>query len=123
LSHIVTINLEIRDLAAIQAACRRLGLAEPVQGKTSLFSGEATGWAVQLPDWVYPVVCDLAAGKLHYDNFAGRWGEQKELDRFLQTYAVEKAKREAQRQGHRVTEALLTDGSIQLSIQLQGGAL
>jgi len=62
-SHIVTIKTEVRDAAAVHAACKRLGLPAPVCGKTQLFSGEAEGWAVQLPDWVYPVVCDTASGQ------------------------------------------------------------
>ena len=123
MSHIVTIQTEVRDASAIQAACRRLGLAAPVQGKTSLFSGEVAGWAVQLPDWQYPLVCEIAGGKLHYDNFEGRWGAPQELDRFLQAYAVEKAKLEARRKGHAVTECPLSDGSIKLTIQLQGAAI
>jgi hypothetical protein len=122
LSHIVTLTTEIKDPVAIQAACRRLGLAQSVLGKTSLFSGEVEGWAVQLPNWQYPLVCDIAKGTLHYDNFAGRWGEERYLDRFLQAYAVEKAKLEAARQGHSVRENQLADGSIKLTIQVQGGA-
>ena len=47
---------------------------------------------------------------------------QQELDRFLQAYAVERAKSEARRQGHSVTEQPLADGSIKLTIQLAGGA-
>ena len=50
------------------------------------------------------------------------WGEQKELDRFLQAYAVERAKIEARRRGHTITEQSLSDGSIKLSIQVAGGA-
>jgi hypothetical protein len=123
LSHVVSIQTEVRDAVALEAACRRLNLAAPTHGKTNLFSGEVTGWAVQLPDWQYPVVCDITAGKLHYDNFEGRWGESRELDRFLQAYAVEKAKLEARRKGHLVTECPLSDGSIKLTIQLQGAAL
>lgn len=38
-----------------------------------------------------PVVCQLQTGELHYDNFGGRWGQQQELDQFLQAYAVEKS--------------------------------
>src|SRR3990172_8109855 len=97
MSHIVSIKTEVRDATAVRAACRRLNLAEPVQGTTQLFSGEATGLAVQLPDWQYPVVCDLASGELHYDNFSGRWGEQRELDRFMQAYAVEAARIQARK--------------------------
>ena len=72
MSHIVQIQTQVQDAAAVRAACKRLGLAEPVQGKTKLFSGEVEGLAVQLPDWVYPVVADLVTGQVRYDNFGGR---------------------------------------------------
>jgi hypothetical protein len=93
-----------------------------VQGVSQLYSGQATGLAVQLPGWQYPVVCDTANSQLHYDNFGGYWGQQQELDRFLQAYAVEKAKIEARKKGHTVTEQPLTDGSIKLTIQVGGAA-
>lgn len=64
-----------------------------------LFSGEATGLAVELPGWRYPVVYNLADGKVHLDNFNGHWGDQKHLDAFLQAYAVEQAKQEARARG------------------------
>ena len=81
-----------------------------------------TGLAVQLPDWQYPVVAELPTGTLKYDNFDGRWGEQKHLDAFLQAYAVERAKIEARRKGHSVTEQPLADGSIKLTINVGGAA-
>ena len=121
MSHIVTIKTEVRDANAVRAACRRLSLAEPVPGKTKLFSGEVEGLAVQLPDWIYPVVCNLPTGQLHYDNFNGRWGDQSRLNQFLQAYAVEKTKIEARKKGHSVTETPLSDGSIKLTIQVHGG--
>ena len=122
MSHVVEIQAQIKDLAAVQAACRRLGLAEPIQGTTKLFSGEVVGLAVQLPDWQYPIVCDTATGHVRFDNFGGRWGDQRNLDRFLQMYAVEKAKLAAHCKGHSVTEQALADGSIKLTIQVAGGA-
>jgi hypothetical protein len=122
LSHIVQIQTEVRDAAAVQAACRRLSLEPPVTGTVRLYSGQATGLAVQLPGWSYPVVCDLASGRLQYDNFHGHWGAQRELDRFLQAYAVEKTRLEARRQGHGVTEQPLADGSIKLTVTVNGGA-
>lgn len=122
MSHIVQIQSQVKDAVAVRAACQRLGLPAPVQGTTKLFSGEATGLAVQLPDWVYPVVCDTANGHVRYDNFNGRWGDQVHLDRFLQAYAVCKAAAEARRRGHLCTEQRLADGSIKLTIQVQGGA-
>jgi hypothetical protein len=122
MSHIVEIKTEIRDPVAIQAACQRLKLPEPVFGQVKLFSTSATGWAVQLPDWRYPVVCDVNTAKIAYDNYEGRWGNPIQLDRFLQGYAVEMAKLEARRKGHSVFEQPLTDGSIKLTIQMGGVA-
>jgi hypothetical protein len=121
-SHIVTIQTQVRDAAAVIAACQRLGLPLPVERKVQLFSGSATGLAVELPGWSYPVVCELPSGTLRYDNYRGAWGDRAELDRFLQAYACEKAKIEARRQGHAVTEQPLADGSIKLTIQIGGGA-
>jgi hypothetical protein len=122
MSHIVTIETEIRDAAAARAACERLKLLSPVDGDHELFSGTVRGLGIQLPNWQYPVVCHLDTGKVEYDNFGGRWGDQKELDRYLQSYAVEKAKVEARRKGYSVTEQTLPNGSIRVSIQVGGAA-
>jgi hypothetical protein len=122
MSHIVTIKTEVRDAAAVRAACQRLGLPAPVQGTARLFSGEATGLTVELPGWQYPIVADTATGQLKFDNFNGRWGEQRHLDRFLQIYAAEKVKIESRKTGHLVTETQLADGSIKLTVQI-GGAV
>lgn len=122
MSHIVQIKTQVRDPAAVRAACGRLGLPQPVEGTVPLFSGQATGLAVHLPGWQYPVVFDTANAKAQFDNYGGRWGEQKELDRFMQAYAVERAKLEARKNGHSTTERTLADGSIKVSIQVAGGA-
>jgi hypothetical protein len=122
MSHIVTIPVKIHDAAAIAAACQRLSLPAPTTGTTRLFSGEVSGVAVQLPDWRYPIVADLATGQLQFDNFGGRWGDQQHLDRFLQAYAVERTRAEARRKGLVCTEQVLADGSIKLTLEVQGGA-
>jgi hypothetical protein len=121
-SHIVQIETQVRDPAAVMAACERLKLPPPIEGTTKLYSGEATGLAVQLPDWRYPAVFDTETGQVQYDNYRGCWGDQKQLDRFLQAYAVEKAHIEARSLGHTVFEEPLEDGSIRLTVQVLGGA-
>ena len=50
------------------------------------------------------------------------WGNQKELNRFLQIYAAEKTRIEAHKKGHSVIEHALADGSIKLTIQVGGAA-
>jgi hypothetical protein len=122
MSHIVVIKTVVKDAAAVRAACQRLGLPQPIQGTHRIFTNSATGLAVQLPEWRYPAVCDLSTGQVHYDNYRGQWGEQAKLDQFLQAYAVERAKAEARRKGHQLTEAKLPDGSIKLTVQVGGAA-
>lgn len=122
MSHIVRIQTEVRDPAAVLAACQRLRLPAPVHGTMKLYNASATGLAVQLPEWRFPIVCETPTGQVHFDNFNGHWGAQTELDRFLQAYAVEKAQIEARKHGHTVTEQSLADGSIRLTIQIAGGA-
>jgi hypothetical protein len=120
MSHIVTVQTRVHDPAAIAAACRRLDLAEPVQGTAKLYAGEATGLLLQLPGWQYPVVIDALTGTLSFDNFGGHWGDQARLDRFLQCYAVERCRIEARKKGYAVTEQQLADGSVKLTIA-EGG--
>ena len=116
MSHIVTIQTKVHDPAAVRAACERLDLPVAAEGTARLYSGEAAGLIVQLPGWQYPVVIDALTGTLRYDNFGGSWGEQAHLDRFLQAYAVEKAKLEARKKGYQVSEQALQDGSVKLQI-------
>ena len=122
MSHTVELKTEVRDPAGVSAACHRLGLAAPVHRTVKLYSDEATGLAVRLPDWRYPIVIDTASGQVRYDNYGGRWGEQKHLDAFLQAYAVEVVKAQSRRKGHTVTERALEDGSIKLTVNVGGVA-
>ena len=122
MSHVVEIKTQIRDIAAVRAACQRLKLEQPAHGTAKLFSGEATGLIVKLPDWKYPVVFDTKSGEAKFDNYGGHWGDQKQLDRFLQIYAAEVTKVQARRKGHSVTEQPLADGSIKLTVNVGGAA-
>ncbi len=116
MSHIVSVKTEVRDPAAVAAACRRNGLPEPALGTADLFDGKVTGLLVRLPGWLYPVACDTATGELKFDNYGGAWGVQEHLDRFMQAYAVELATLEARKKGYAVGEQALEDGSIRLRI-------
>jgi len=122
MSHIVQIKTEVRDAVAVQVACQRLGLEAAVPGTVTLFAAEATGLLVRLPGWIYPAVFDTRSGQVRFDNYGGRWGEQVQLDRFLQAYAVEKATLEARRKGHTVTEQTLDNGSIKLTVTVGGAS-
>lgn len=120
MSHIVEIKTEVRDAQAVSHACRRLQLPPPVDGTHRLFSDEVRGLGVQLPDWRYPAVCELDTGQIRFDNFGGRWGDAVYLDRFVQAYAIERAKAEARRKGYTCTEQNLSDGSVKLTVEVGG---
>ncbi len=122
LSHIVEIRTEVRDEQAVRAACTRLQLLAPEHKTVRLFSATATGLCVQLSGWSYPLVANLQTGQVQYDNYNGHWGEQKHLNAFLQAYAVEKAKIEARKKGHSVSETRLQDGSIRVTVKVGGAA-
>jgi hypothetical protein len=118
----VTIKTEVRDHATVAAACRRLALPEPIHGTAKLFSGQASGLLVQLPDWLYPAVIDTDSGQIRYDNYEGCWGDEKQLHRFLQAYVVERSRLEARKKSYPSTEQSLADGSIMVDIEVGGSA-
>lgn len=123
MSHIVTVRTQVRDRDAVNRACQRLQLKEPVVGETKVFTATKKGLLVRLKDWEFPVVCDLISGTVEYDNYEGHWGAPERLGEFLQMYAVEKATLEARKRGHSVVEQPLEDGSIRLVIGGTGEAL
>lgn len=122
MSHIVEIKTEVRDDAAVQAACSRLHLPRATRGTFQLYSTEATGLGIELPHWKFPVVVDTETGQLKFDNYQEKWGKQENLDLLIQMYCVEKAKIEARKKGHAVTEQRLDNGSIKLTVQVGGAA-
>ena len=119
MSHIVQIKTEVKDENAIFSACRRLGLPVPTKGSFQVYAVKRDGIGIQLPNWNYPVVCNVETGAVDFDNYNGSWGKQEELDKFLQAYAVEKAIYEAQKGGYSVYEEMLPDGSIKLNITVE----
>jgi hypothetical protein len=122
LSHIVEVKTQVRDPAAVAAACRRLALPEPVRGTAELYSGDVCGLIVRLPDWAYPVVIDTDTGTIRFDNYNGAWGDEQHLHRFQQAYVVEQSRIEARKKSYLTTEQSLGDGSIMVEIEVGGSA-
>jgi hypothetical protein len=91
-------------------------------GTAQLYSGQAEGLLVRLPDWLYPIVIDTASGAIRYDNYGGCWGNEQHLHRFVQAYVVERARSEARKKSYATTEQFLADGSILVEIEVGGAA-
>lgn len=139
MSHMAHIATEFRDLEALKAACKRLGW-EFLEDATSyrwygLFVGDSPmpegltkddlgrcEHAIRVPGAQYEIGLTRRGDKwaAHWD-----WYEDGGLDKAMgrtggplkQAYAVEKAKIEARKNGHSVTEQRRADGSIRLTIQ------
>jgi hypothetical protein len=71
---------------------------------------------------MYPVVVDSETGSLHFDTFNGRWGDEKQIDKFCQQYAVEAAREEARTRNWTIEETTLADGSIQCVLNTGGSS-
>lgn len=112
MSHIAEVQVEIKDMAALKAACVRCGAEFIGQGQHRVYKTEQIGVAVKLKGWRFPVVFQGNTAAL--DNFKGRWGDMAEFKKLRQVYAVEVAKKAAKRQGLSVTEKAQKDGSIRL---------
>lgn len=116
MSHTATVEVDVKDAESFRKACARLGVDCQVDDTVTMFDGTVVrGMSVRLPGWTYPVV--FADGKAHFDNYNGRWGDEIHLNRFKQAYAVEVAKKQARKQGFRVTEKQQKDGSVRLVCQ------
>jgi len=116
MSHVATVQLQIRDPQALAEAAAQLGLTvQP--GEARFYDGTRVhGLLVHLPGWRYPVAID-PHGTLHYDHYQGRWGDPTHLDRLRQAYAEAVTTRWARRQGYRVSRQTTPDGAIRLELR------
>lgn len=85
-SHTVSVSVEFRSPEAFAAAAIALGGEDLGHGCHKLFEDSHTGRAVQLPGWTFPIV--LAGGELKFDNYNGKWGDQKDIDRLTAEYTL-----------------------------------
>ncbi len=117
MSHTAEIKTDVKDPSAIIAACKEMGLPVPEKRENVHFGGTTqSGLCVQLPGWRHPLVIDTATGAMKYDNYGGRWGEQKELQKFTQMYGVSKATLIARSKGYTVARSTLPNGTIRLNV-------
>jgi hypothetical protein len=115
-SHTTTIDLQVKDEDAFAQACRDLGYEVARNASAKLFQSGSNfndATVVKIPGWNYPVVCK--DGKLHFDNYNGRWGDNAQLDKLKQRYARNVAIKTARARGFRVQEKTV-DGKVKLTL-------
>jgi hypothetical protein len=120
MSHTMNIKTEIKDLEALRAACERLNIGIAYSDNIHLFSTTEKGAAIFLKDWRFPVVI-RDDGTIALDNYGGAWGDMAELNKLTAYYGIEKAKLEAWKHGHTVTEGYNDETQeLTLEINLEG---
>jgi len=119
-SHITRRKSAIKSVDILKKACKRVPGAEYLGRVDKVRGLPHGGHQFKLKGWTHPVAIDINTGELAFDNYAGRWGEEAELDKVRQGYGVEAAKAQAEVEGHEFEEEKLTDGSIKCTIGLGG---
>ena len=125
MSHVAKIDIEIRDLDALGAACRRVEgeLLREQTHYSSYQQGLTCDHAIRFAGCRYEVgVTRRAEGgyDLNWDDYApggllARLGPG--AGKLVQAYGVEAATRAARRQGYAVTETVQSDGAVLLHVR------
>ncbi len=143
MSHVATIEIDIKDINALDRAAKRLGMTLVQGQQTYKWYGRSVGdyplpqgfKAEDLGKCEHALVVDGADKQtyevgvvrrrdgrpgfvLQWDFFAKGYGLEarvgKDCQKLRQAYALEVAKMQAQRKGFRVTEQMQADGSVDL---------
>lgn len=116
MSHVIKLQLEIKDRDLFAQVARDMGLQVTENATVEFYGGfEQSGLAVQLPDWMYQIVVD-DAGEVHYDNFNGYWGDIQELNHLSQEYVAAVVEREAVMAGQYAIREEQEDGSLVIRV-------
>lgn len=141
LSHVVSVDIEINDIAAVRAACQRMGWEFKEGQQTYKWWGKSVGdyplpdgvsaddlgkcdHAIGLPGAAWEIGLMKRDGKFVpvWDYFSGGGLEnilpENGMNGFLQAYAIEKAKVECRKQGRSVHETKREDGSVRLEVRV-----
>lgn len=147
MSHIAKIEIEIKDLEALKAACARIGCTYVEGQRTYKWYGVSIGdyplpsgytahdlghcdHAIRVPGAAYEIgVVRRRDGKPGYHLLWDFWAEgglQQQLGtnggRLIQAYGIEATRRIARGQGYHVTETTQEDGSVVLRLRSARGA-
>ncbi len=86
---------EIFDPHALRATCRHLKLPQPILSEWSIGEEQFIGFLLSLPDCSRPVLLDTLTGLLRGVVASDEHALEASLASFLNTYADQKAKRDA----------------------------
>lgn len=110
MSHVTTIDLEIKDLIDLTNGCQRLGCTVEAQKTfTGYYGQNPCDYIIQVPGAKYQVGVIREGNKyrLSWDDWSSGGLKKvlgENMGKLKQAYAVEATKRAARREGYQVTE-------------------
>ena len=119
MSHIAKVEVKIKDIDAVRAACQELGLhLEEGQISEKVYDGTIKGnLSIKLPGWRYPMVIDTEKGEAAFDNYGGHWGNMAEFEKFQQQYSRQVTLNEFEGGDYTISEETLKDGTIEITME------
>ena len=118
MSHVVTIDVRLKDKQAVIAACKHLSWKYEEQGEVEFYDYTTErGTVVHVPGWRYPAVI-TENGTIRADTYNDTWGHMSDLDLLKQRYSAEQTKITFAKQGLYASEQQNQDGSLTLTVQL-----
>lgn len=115
MSHTISAKIKLVDKELVTKAATELGFEVLGDQQHQLYAGAVDGIGVKLPGWRYPAVV-LADGTIRYDNYHGSWGQQTELDKLCQAYAIAAAEQQADDYGWMFDKTTLANGDVQIEL-------
>lgn len=118
MSHMVEVAVKMTNKKAIINAAKALGVATKEVSNMKFYRSEdtATGTAVYLSGWKYPMVIEKD-GNIKMDNYNGSWGSNDRLNEFKQEYSHEALKIKLRLQRKRFTSEKI-NGKYKVKIAL-----
>lgn len=98
MSHIVRMDVKMKDWQILAKAAQDVGAQILGAGNHRVFGAMQTGFGVKLRGWNYPVVIDNL-GMAALDNYGGHWGDMQEMTRLQEAYALAAAEKACTEQG------------------------
>jgi hypothetical protein len=98
MSHTVTVDVKMKDRAALIKAAEAMGAQVIGEGNHNLYSSSHTGLGIKLTGWQFPVVV-TEDGVIHYDDFNGRWGNPNDIKTLTDDYAMRVVEAECENLG------------------------
>lgn len=126
MSHITKVAVQVRDLAAVESACRDLGLTFMRGQKTQAYYGGTSAClhAIKVPGSSYEIGLIQAKDGKGYELAFDSWGTGQViseklgagLEKLKQGYAVALASMRAKAQGWIVSKSILPNGTVRLQM-------